>query len=309
MADITTVAGVYASQPADTEGREAYYALLAGEDWIDGAEIPFPGELADAEIRRWLAQHLPENWHNNNITLIPGTMQSLGKNPDFGLASPVKEGRQAALDHLKTMRDALEDFVALRGSEDVRYVQIHTAPKAHADADSMRLSLNDILSWNWSGAHLVVEHCDKFIEGQPAEKGFLDIEEEIALAHEFGIGLTINWGRSVVEGRSALRANQHIARCVEEDVLTGLMFSGAGPEATQYGYEWIDGHLPLSSDEPASLMTPELVAEGYEIASQSFRWVRSGYVGVKVCVPANADLQTRLSYMKNVYEAIHGTKN
>lgn len=305
------VAGVYASQPANTPEREAYYALLAGEEWIDGAEIPYPGELADPQTRAWLAAHVPAHWHANTVTMIPGTMQSIGKNPDFGLASSVFEGRQAALAHLDTAREALADFAQLRGSQDVRFVEIHSGPKgrpgALASKDAMRESLETILSWDWGGAQLVIEHCDRYVDGQTPEKGFLCIEDEIDLAKELGIGITVNWGRSVVEGRSAELADKHIRACAEAGVLAGLMFSGAGPEATQYGYAWIDGHLPLSVDETTSWMTPERVAADVQLAGAAESWIEHGYVGTKVCVPADADLATRLSYMKHISEVIqHG---
>lgn len=302
MQNIKIVAGVYASQPSEEKAREEYYALLSHEYWINGAEIPFPGELAETSKRSWLAKNLPSQWNCNNITMIPGTMQKLGDNPNFGLASAQEDGRGKALEHLKSMRDALEDFIFLRGNEDVRYVQIHTAPTRQADSEAMRLSLAQIMEWNWCGAKLVIEHCDKYVPDQSSEKGFLSLEEEVLLAKEFGIGLTINWGRSAIEGRSTLTARNHIDQCAASGMLTGLMLSGAGPASTQYGYEWIDGHLPMSTLEPTSLLTPSEIHYGAKSASQSEQWLEDGYLGVKVCVPSDADIQTRLNYMKSVYE-------
>ncbi|MDK7255294.1 DUF4862 family protein, partial [Haemophilus sp. UMB1048] len=76
-----------------------------------------PGELADASERKWLAAHLPTHWHHNNVTLIPGTMQSLAVNPSFGLASPSSSGRREALTYLRNAFYALDDFAQLRGSQ------------------------------------------------------------------------------------------------------------------------------------------------------------------------------------------------
>ncbi len=305
MGGIATVAGVYASQPGGRENRELYYELLGCEKWIQGAEIPYPGELADAQSRAWLAEHVPQSWHGNVITLIPGTMQNLGKKPFFGLASPDEGQRLAAHAFMEDVRHSLESFDKMRKNFDVKFIEIHSAPQAHADKDAMRRSLDRITKWNWCGAKLVIEHCDTYIPTQTPEKGFLALEDEIDIAREYDLGITINWGRSAVEGRSADLPAQHVQQCVDAGVLSGLMFSGAGPEATQYGYEWIDGHLPMSIDEPSSLMTPERIRECVKIALTQENWTSQGYVGVKVCVPADADAHGRADYMKHVYEVIH----
>ena len=305
MAGITTVAGVYASQPSDKAKREEYYALLGHEEWISGAELPFPGELADASERKWLAAHLPTHWHHNNVTLIPGTMQSLAVNPSFGLASPSSSGRREALTYLRNAFYALDDFAQLRGSQDIRYVQIHSAPSKIAEVDAMKASLEEINRWEHNSIRLVIEHCDRYKEVQSPEKGFLTLEEEIELAREFNVGITINWGRSVIEDRNPWTAKRHIEECACAGVLTGLMFSGAGPQASQYGYEWIDGHLPLSTFEKTSLMTPEHIEACVTSACESKQWLEHGYGGVKVCVPVNADLATRLSYMSTTYEVMN----
>ena len=62
------------------------------------------------------------------------------------------------------------------------------------------------MGWDWSGATLVVEHCDKYIPEQNPEKGFLSLESEIDIVAEVGIGIHLNWGRSVVKGRCAQAA-------------------------------------------------------------------------------------------------------
>ena len=64
----------------------------------------------------------------------------------------------------------------------------------------------------------------------------------------------------------------------------GIVFSGAGPEETQYGYSWIDGHLPAQADEPTSLMDAEQIGRCAQAA------IAGGveYLGAKVCVPKDA---------------------
>jgi len=108
----------------------------------------------------------------------------------------------------------------------------------------------------WCGATLVIEHCDKYIPEQNPEKGFLSLESEIDVVSEAGIGIHLIWGRSAVEGRSADTAYERVLEAGKRGVLDGIIFSGAGPEVTQYGYPWIDGHLPAQADEATPRPAP-----------------------------------------------------
>lgn len=114
MAESVFIVGAYASLPRSREDQCDYYRLLGRQRWINGAEIPFPGDLADVESRRWLAKVLPTHWRANTITAIPGTMQHVWKDPNFGLASPDVDGRMAALMMMGDLRTAFEDFTQRR---------------------------------------------------------------------------------------------------------------------------------------------------------------------------------------------------
>ena len=166
----------------------------------------------------------------------------------------------------------------------------------------MKKSLEELAQLDWCGAKLVIEHCDRYIEGQNPEKGFLPLEEEIQIAKEAGIGITINWGRSVVEERNAQAAVEHVRAARQAGVLQGLMFSGAGPDATQYGYEWIDGHLPMNPDEPTSLMTSKEIQETTREALKDDYAI--DYLGAKVCVPQDASVEERLGYLARIHDAV-----
>ena len=100
------VVGAYASLPQGREAQETYYDLLGEQPWIEGTELPFPGDLADTTDRIWLAGHLPKRWRGNTVTVIPGTMQHVWKDPNFGLASPDEDGRKVALAFMKQLREA-----------------------------------------------------------------------------------------------------------------------------------------------------------------------------------------------------------
>lgn len=299
---IPFVVGAYASMPADKDGQSQYYQLLGEQSWIAGTELPYPGDLADTSTRTWLAHALPKHWHTNTVTAIPGTMQHVWKDGTFGLASPDEQGRTAAIQWLQTLRDAVEDVAQLRASSDIAAIEIHSAPTELADASAFQRSLEEVCAWNWSGAQLVIEHCDRYIAEQKPEKGFLSIDQEIAVAQQLGIGITVNWGRSAVEGRDALTPQQHVEAAATAGVLQGLMFSGAGPEETQYGYSWIDGHLPMNVDEPSSLMDTERIQACTRIAIDQAESLQ--YLGAKICVPKDATLATRLSFLQHIHDAV-----
>jgi hypothetical protein len=228
-------------------------------------------------------------------------MQNVWKTGTFGLASPNETGRKAALDFFRKLNDALKDFAMLRGGNDVSFIEIHSAPTKTANSSSMQKSLEELLSWDWSGSKLVIEHCDKYIEGRKPEKGFLPIEQEIELCRNNEIGMTINWGRSSVEGHDSITPEEHIKLATKAGVLTGLMFSGAGPEATQYGYEWIDGHLPMNPDEKTSLMSGEEIRRCVTLAYSQIP-SKPSYIGAKVVVPKDASIKERLGFLEHIYK-------
>ena len=303
------VVGAYASLPKSCEEQKQYYDLLGTQNWVAGTEIPYPGDSADPQTRAWLANAIPSSWHKNTITAIPGTMRHINFDPDpeFGLASPDEEGRLRAISFFKDIRQAIADFANLRNSCDISHIEIHTAPTRIASADAMKKSLDELAQLDWLGAKLVIEHCDRYIEGQNPEKGFLPLENEIQIAKDTGIGVTINWGRSVVEEHNAQAAIAHVREARKAGVLQGVMFSGAGPDATQYGYEWIDGHLPMAPDEPTSLMTSKEIQETTREALKDDYAI--DYLGAKVCVPQDASVSERLNYLMHIYDAVNATQD
>ena len=290
------IVGAYASLPAP-ESEADYYALLAEQPWVSGVEIPYPGQLADHG--GVLASRLAPHWDFNTVTAIPGTMQNVWKDGGFGLASPDGAGRQAAIEFTRALNRDLGQLCERAGRPLVARVQLHSAPTRRAQADAFKRSLEELEAWDWCGAALVVEHCDRFIPEQTPEKGFLSLESEIDIVGGLGIGIHINWGRSAVEGRGADTAYEHVREAGGRGVLDGVVFSGAGPEETQYGYAWIDGHLPAQADEPASLMSDT------EIGRCARAALGSGchYLGAKVCVPKDATLEERLAMLARIHRA------
>ncbi len=135
------ILGAYASHPAP-ELEADYYRLLADQPWVSGVEIPYPGQLAtQGEV---LASHLAAHWDFNTITAIPGTMQNVWKNENFGLASPDEAGQAG--------RPRLYPRAARRPRRPVRRagrllvgrVQLHSAPTRLAHAEAFKRSLDEV---------------------------------------------------------------------------------------------------------------------------------------------------------------------
>lgn len=237
---MSLIVGAYAAQPS--ESREPFYQSLGTLRAIRGLELPY-GPYGGGG---WPAG-APGDW-SAVVTSIPGTMQRLGASPMFGLASPEAAGRREALEFAAGVR-----AYAMRLKDEgrvVEAVELHSAPYPGASGAMFTESLKEVLDWDWGSTKVLVEHCDAPRASSRPEKGFLTFTEEVdllQLLHSQGdqrVGLVVNWARSVIETRNPDAAAEHIAQARAAGVLAGVMFSGCSPEATDFGYPWIDAHLP-----------------------------------------------------------------
>ena len=241
------------------------------------------------------AEHLaavPAGWRHV-VTTIPDTMITWRESPTFGLASLDESGRRAAVARLAALRDHLESLAAQRRSPQALAVLIHSAPRVDRDAEAARgaleRSLRTAAGWDWGGAELLVEHCDAVGTGHPPAKGFLPLHDELAAVSMAGgertpVGVVVNWGRSVIEGRSRQTALDHISATAAARLLRGLMFSGVAPAADEK--PWLDNHLPTSDLDPRSVMRPEDVSAALETAREEGADLL--FAGVKVCATTAA---------------------
>lgn len=287
------VVGAYASQPSDDAGQREYYDVLANTGWVDGLEVPYPGQFDRPEF---LGELLAERFTHSVLTAIPGTMVNVWDDPTFGLASPDDAGRTKALKFTEDLHKALTGIHQNFGHV-FDWVALHSAPTQTCNPDAFVRSLKEIKQWDWGTTKITIEHCDERSTSHTPEKGFLLLEEELEIAKELGINVSLNWGRSAVGSRGDVAPNEHIKQAAASGLLAGVLFSGASSEETIYGPVWIDGHLPLSTDEPASLMTPEQVLTGAKAAGDVT------YLGAKCCVPKEASIEKRLSMIENIYRA------
>lgn len=293
----------------------AFWQGLRAMPDVRGLEYPFAGTL-HAHDEAWALAHLDPAWEIV-LTCLPGTMDRLGADPRFGLASEDEEGRRAALDFIRLAVPVVARLNAAAGRRRVVAVELHSAPRRNrprvdSSAAALGRSLAEIAGWDWQGARLVVEHCDAFHSDLPPIKGFLSFEEEIEAVRLSGasIGLCVNWGRSVLEARNLVRPLEQIARARKEGLLAGLMFSGCSDVETPWGAAWQDSHMPhapakgLDHAAPGSLMTEAAVAAALAAAGDS-----PFFIGAKVTArPQDAGLDLRLGFNRDLLALLSRNK-
>jgi len=255
---VSAIVGAYCAAPpgaADDPSVEArWYAALRAEPLIGGLELPFTGTVHPAGPDH-LAELLDPDWRSV-VTDIPLADARSRADPRYGLASTDTVGRAQALEDARRL---FEEVAAL--DERIVAVELHSAPPVRGGFSSARIfaeSLTQIAQWSWADVTVCIEHVDAPTAGRPPVKGFLTLAEEIdavkTASERSGrrIAQSVNWGRSAIEGRSALTPVENLRALRSAGTLGGLMFSGvagAGPEA------WLDAHLGMADADPGSLLT------------------------------------------------------
>ncbi|TBR45118.1 DUF4862 family protein [Marinomonas agarivorans] len=266
--------GAYASSPNvagwDADLESEYYKKLTQLPNLRGLEHPFMGTLHPHDDAWFLANVAPD-W-DIIFTCIPGIMNNLASNPHFGLASENEAGRQEAIAFMQQAREAIVKLNDYAGRQVVPAIEIQTAPntvQSNSSTHALKVSLETMLTWDWDGAQIVIEHCDQVVSGQNAAKGFLSLADEIKVLLELKtkyptaqLGIVINWGRSVLEGRHVDRAVQHITELKKVGLLSGVMFSGVSDIDSEYG-AWADTHMPPA---PA---TPKMHGEAHSLLTKT----------------------------------------
>ncbi|MFP5366192.1 MAG: DUF4862 family protein [Actinomycetes bacterium] len=237
---MSLIVGAYPAHPEELQ--QQFYQALGGIPSIRGLELPY-GPYGGSP---WPAG-APEGWAAV-VTAIPGTMKRLSEASTFGLASRDRDGRTAALEFVSGLRDYASRLVDQ--GHNVEAIELHSAPTLYSSAHSFEESLKEVLDWDWGSVRVLVEHCDAPRRDGRPEKGFLTFDEEVNVVKSLQgrgleqVGIVVNWARSVIESGDPGTAVEHLLRAREAGVLAGIMFSGCSPEATEFGYPWIDAHLP-----------------------------------------------------------------
>lgn len=300
------IVGAYAAssqlQPWNADVQRRFWAAMQELPSVRGLELPVSREGAE-EV--WKA--LPQDW-DFVLTLLPATMQALARQPDFGLASRDSLGFQAALDLAEIARAGVARLNDLCGRQAVLAVHLHSAARRGAgDPQQLARGFEILLQRDWSGAALVLEHCDAFRPPQSASKGFLELEAELGVLSALGLGMTLNWGRSVLETRRTEGALEHLARVRQESCLKGFMFSGMAVGDPLYG-DWQDSHAPISlgGAEPWEARGGLLRETELRAACAQLALDPPEVLGLKVqFFPAELSLEERIAGLRLQLEALN----
>lgn len=289
--------GAYATSPClatwNINAETAYYEGIKQIPFVRGLEHPFWGTLHKFD-EDWFLRSIDKLW-DYIFTCIPGTMEEMKKNENFGLASDDIEGRLSAVAYTERAYRAIKKLNEFLGRNAVLAVELHSAPNrsikgVSSSKNSFINSLIEINSWDWGKTRLIVEHCDAWKSGLVPEKGFLLIEDEIDAIKKINldekvrkINMLINWGRSAIEGRSVNEVIKHIQIAKEHDLLNGLIFSGCSDQNSLYG-KWKDMHVPPAKAldnryyEEESLMNYDNMKE----ALHESNFKKLDFIGIKL---------------------------
>jgi len=293
--------GAYAMAPKDPREETEFYAGVAALD-LAGLELPLTPEGAPSLTPQWRRQNLRPEW-DLLMTVIPTVVRRVKDDPRYGLASVDADGRAAAVADAGRARDLALRIADERGRPAVVAMQLHSAPGGTgASSDALARSLEEVVTWDLAGAAVLIEHCDAPVPGRTAAKGYLSLADELAAVASVGsdlVGVSVNWGRSAIEGRSVATPLEHVQAAARVRVLRAVVFSGATDQETAWGPAWSDAHIPPRADGAAdSPLAPSAASllGSHEIAATLAAAGEQCLVAVKVAVrPADADVATRLA--------------
>ncbi|MCV3430653.1 DUF4862 family protein [Campylobacter lari] len=312
--------GAYTSSPTlfkwDYQQEQSFFTLLKSSVKIKGLELPYYGQLHLHDEEKFL-RLLDENWRYV-ITAIPGNMEKISNNINFGLASNDSKGSLEAICFYSNIAKVIEKINSHFGGNRVDFVSIATSPSikkslASSSADSLYNSLKILLDLNWNGAKLMIEHCDSG-KNEWAIKGFLSLEDEIDVVCKlrqegYNVGITLNWGRSAIEYKDKNGILKHLDQIIENNLDYALMFSGVSNETkSAYGI-WQDLHAPIASangimyGEKYSLMDYDSI---YTVFEKVKNYKKADFIGIKLMpMPfENANMQTRVGINRDTLKVI-----
>lgn len=119
---------------------------------------------------------------------------------------------------------------------------------------------------------------------------------------ESDIGLSINWGRSAIEARSCSGPIEHIKKAAKENLLRGIIFSGAPAQESPYGV-WKDSHMPpaQSFNIPSYAQKSLLTVEENKKCFDNCNAQQLAFIGGKISVrPNDISVEQRVSYNKSL---------
>jgi hypothetical protein len=305
------IVGAYSASPTRDgwvpKEEEEYLEGIFNLKNLAGLEVPFTNSIHKFDEDWFIQKLLPAL--SLVFTLIPGTTASVKENPLWGIASIDKTGRESAIEFIKSSRESLKKVNDAMGVNVVKAIQIHSAPDGRGSSrDALADSLAKLHQVDWEGAEIVIEHCDALISGQPSQKGYMSLSHELEAINLSGTPtqITINWGRSAIEKRSAAGPIEHIIEAQSSNRLSGIMFSGASAVDNRFGNAWADCHVPPAPLdqggsyllETSSLMTLESIRNALRIVTNS------RYIGLKVAPLRNISIAERIETVAQSLEVL-----
>lgn len=316
------IVGAYATSPNLSIWNEnlefIYFQLLKKIPQIRGLEIPFWGNTLHPFDDKWFLNNIKNSWENV-ITCVPGTMNRLQDDPYFGLASIKSKSRDEAIRFYKKVLGCVKTLKKKFGNRSVIAVQITTSPINELNEKKgmkkmLKESISEILSWDWHGTKILIEHCDAVNKNNiHPKKGFLQIDEEIDVVlqlnskYDTDFGIMLNWGRSVIEERSVNGIIKHIKKTIENNLLSGLVFSGTTDKNNNLYGAWSDLHMPppkfkgTKFYEKESLMSYDNIKAALSLCDLG----SLDYIGIKLhALPNNSTIEKRVGINSEAMEII-----
>ncbi len=286
------ILSAYNAAPPDLaehpDAEADWYRALRDRFDIGGIELPSTGAALHPRGVQHLAGLIDPAWRN----IVGGmtcTLAGLASDPDYGIASDSPRGRAAARADVDGLRRDILELRQTLGDDAVQAVVLHSAPGGNrGSAPMLERSLREIVDRDWGRTVFLLEHVDARVAGHEPQKGWQPLESELRVARDVrkstgaDVRLLANWGRAAIETRSAAGAGALIARAVDSGLLGALTFSGASGAARSRGGRWADVHLGLSTDEPDSLLTPDIVSSTVEMLPDDLV-----FIGIKTGPPVD----------------------
>lgn len=306
--------GAYGISPSatqqDPDRESAFIEGLKALPFVRGLELPHYASTLDRWDEDFFFARADPAW-DYVVTTLPALFAALREQPRFGLASTDDAGREAALAGIEAARTSVRRTHDRLGRQAVRAVEVHSGPSrgwldGTGSKERFADSLARIASADWDGAEIVVEHCDAAVVGQPHEKGFLRIADEIAAigaanARGHRIGASINWGRSGIELRGGERVHEHVRQLAEAGLLRGLIFSGCSGADTPFG-AWKDTHMPpvreryVTAGADGSLLDERAMIDSLRAAGDA----DLAFLGIKIAArPVDTPVPQRLELLRS----------
>ena len=213
----------YIAAPEDPAEEDEFFAGLVGLG-IGGLEHALPLEGTRSLEPAWVGAEPAARVGRRRLAGADDDAPPR-RAPTYGLGSLDEDQRAHALADVARARDLAVTLAQADGRRRVSAIEVHSAPGPRGGSvEAFSRSLDEILGWDLAGAELLVEHCDAYVPGPTPAKGFWTLEDELAVVRSKGLpadvlGMCVNWGRSVIEGRSTATAVEHTQAVAEAGLL------------------------------------------------------------------------------------------